>query len=80
MVSPWEYFWSKSKNVVVKKGSKRTPKVTLVQGTIPNHIIWKRVSTDVRQEALEIVAAMGAFAGENCDYVSSMNKEIEMKE
>ena len=46
------------------------------QGTVPNQIIWKRDSTDVKQEALETKTAMGAFAGANYDSVSSLNKEI----
>ena len=35
---------------------------------------------DVKQEALETAAAMGAFIGANYDSVSSLNKEIEIKE
>ena len=51
-----------------------------MQGTVPNQIIWKRDSTDVKQEALEIVVAMGTFAGSNYDLVALLNKEIQAKE
>ena len=73
-VSLWDYFWSRSKRVVVKKGSKRTREGTLAQGTVPNQVIWKRASTDVKQESLEAATSMGAFVGANYDSMSSLNK------
>ena len=75
-----EYFWNKKEKDVVKKGTKRAREGTLMQGTVPNHIIWKRTSTYVKQEALETSASMGDFVGANYDSVSSLNKEIEVKE
>ena len=52
----------------------------MVQGIVPNQVIWNISSTDVKQEALETTAAMGYFVGANFDLVSSLNKEIEEKE
>ena len=80
MVSLGEYFWSRKEKVVVKKGTKRDREGTLMQGTIPNQVIWKRTSIDVTQEALETTTAMISFAEENYDYVTSLNKEIEVKD
>ena len=65
---------------MVKKGSKRSREFTFKQGSVPNYIIWKRASNDVKKEALEIAAAMGDFAGENYDSFSFLNKEVEEKE
>ena len=79
VVSLGEYFWRKTEKAVVKKGSKRSREWTIKQGSVPNQIIWKRASTDVKQEALVTVTTMGAFAGANYNSVSSLNKEIEMK-
>ena len=47
---------------------------------MPNKIIWKRSSKNVKQKTLETTASMGSFVGDNYDSVSSLNKEIEMKE
>ena len=46
----------------------------------PNQIIWKRSSTNIKHEALDFAIAMGVFAISNYDSISSLNKEIEMKE
>ena len=40
----------------------------------------KRDSNDVKQEALETAATMGAFTGGNYDSISLLNKEVEEKE
>ena len=74
VVSLWDYFCSRSKKVVVKKGCKRTREGTLAQGTVPNQVIWKRASTYVKQESLEAATSMGAFVGANYDSMSSLNK------
>ena len=50
-----------------------------MQGDVPNQIMQKRASIDVKQEALETSASMGAFVGSNYDLVSSLNKENEEK-
>ena len=63
----------------MKKGSKRSREGTFKQGSVPKQIIWKRASTNVKHEALETTASMGAFAGANYGSVSSLNKEIEVK-
>ena len=70
VVSLGEYFWRKEEKVIVKKGSNISREGTFKQGSVPNLIIWKRASIDVKQEALETAAAMGASAGENFDSVS----------
>ena len=73
-------FGANQKKVLVKKGSKRDRKGNLMQDTVPNQVIWKRPSTNVNQEALETTTAMWAFLGEKYDFVTSLNKEIEVKE
>ena len=65
---------------MVGMGSKRSREGTLKQGSVPNQIIWKRDSKDVKQDSLDSVASMGDFVGENYDLVSNMNKEVEEKE
>ena len=45
-----------------------------------NQIIWKRASSDIKQEALDTAAAMEAFAEANFDSVSQLNKEFRDKE
>ena len=65
---------------MVKKGYKISKEGNFKQGSFPNQIVWKRVSTNVKQEALETAAAMGSFAGENYDSVSMLNKSFEEKE
>ena len=47
---------------------------------MPNQIVWNRASNDIKQEPLETVATMWAFAGENYDSISLLNKEVEEKE
>ena len=47
---------------------------------VPHHIIWKRDSSNTKQESLDTSAAMGAFAGANFDFVSQLNNEYEDKE
>ena len=64
----------------MKKGSKRTREGTFKQGVVQNHIIWKRESSDTKQESLDTTIAMGAFAGANFDSMSHLNKEMEEKE
>ena len=49
VVSLGEYFWSRTEKFVVNKGTKIARGGTLMQGTVPNKIIWKRDSTDVKQ-------------------------------
>ena len=60
----------------MKKGSKRSREGTFKKGKVPNQIIWKRESTDVKHEDLETKNSMGDFVGDNYDSVSSLNKEI----
>ena len=79
MVSLGQYFWSRREKVV-KKGSKRSRARTFKQGSVPNQIIWKRDSSDTKQESLDTIAAMGSFVGANFDSVSQLNKELEEKE
>ena len=47
---------------------------------MPNHIVWKRDSNDFKQESLETTSTMGAFARDNYDSISLINKEFEEKE
>ena len=44
---------------------------------MPNQIVCKRASNDVKQEA---IASMGAFARENYYSIFLLNKEFEEKE
>ena len=64
VVSLGQYFWSRKEKVVVKKGSKRSREGTFKQGSVPNQIVSKRASNDVKQKYLETVAAMGSFVVE----------------
>ena len=80
VVSLGQYFWSRKEKAMDKKGSKRSREGTFKQGSVPNNIIWKRASIDVKQEAVKTVAAMGYFARENFDSVSLLNKELEERE
>ena len=80
VVSLGKYFWCRKEKVVVKKGSKRSREGTFKKGSLPNQIIWKRTSNDVKQEALESATALGSFARDNYYSVSLLNKEVEEKE
>ena len=53
VVSLNDYYWSKSEKAVVKRGSKRTRQGTIVQVSVPNQVIWKRTSTNIRREVVE---------------------------
>ena len=74
-----KYLWIRKDKAMVKKGSKRTREGTFKQGVVQNHIIWKRDSSDTKQEALDTTTSMGAFPGANFESLSQLNKELEEK-
>ena len=43
-----QYFWRRKDKVVVRKGSKRSREGTFEHGSVPNQIIWKRESSNVK--------------------------------
>ena len=64
---------------MVKNGSKRIREGTFKKGEVPHHIIWKRDSSDTKQESLDTTPAMVAFGGANFDSVSHLKKDMEEK-
>ena len=76
VVSLGQYFWSSKEREVIKKGTKISREETTKHGLYLDHIIWKRDSYDIRQGSLDIVTAMGAFAGANFDSVSQLKNEV----
>ena len=64
----------------MQKGTKRMREGTIKQFSALNQVIWKSDSLDIKQGALDIVAAMGDFAGANYDSISQLNKDLLNKE
>ena len=67
-----KYFWSRKEKVVVKKGAKRTREGTVKK--VPTQIISKSDFSNTKHDALKTTTAMEAFARENYDSISQLNK------
>ena len=52
----------------------------MILGVVQNQIIWKRDSSNTKQESLYTTASMGASVVANFDSVYQINKELEEKE
>ena len=64
----------------MKKGNKRVREGTIKWVPALNQVIWKSISPDIKQGALDTTTTMGAFTGANIDSVSQLNKDILEKE
>ena len=49
----------------------------VIVGPIENQVIQRQDIDDPQREAIETVAAMGAFVGENYDSISTLTKKID---
>ena len=80
VVSLGKYFWSKKDKAILKKGSKRTREGTLKHVSTFDQIVWRIDAPNEKEGALDIAAAMGAFAGDNYNSVSQLTKDLLSKE
>ena len=75
-----QYFWSRKEREVIKKGTKRSREENTMYGFSLDQIICRMDSFDIRKGALDTVASMGSFVGDNFNSVFQLKKYIEEKE
>ena len=71
------YCFSKKQKSIMKRRSKRSREGQFIIELVSSKIIWKSSSDDPQGEAIEVVAAMGAFARANFHFVYVLNKALD---
>ena len=65
---------------MIKRGAKRIREGSTKQMPPLSQVLWKSDTPDIKQGALDVAAAMGAFAGANYDSVSQLSVILADKE
>ena len=80
MVSMGKYNWSKKDKVVVKRGSKKARHGSGKHVSSLSQVIWKEDTSNLPQEAMDAIAAMGVFTRANFSIVSQLSLAFGEKE
>ena len=80
VVSMGKYYWSKKDKAVVKRGSKKARHGSGKDVSTLGQVIWMEYTSNLPQEAVDAVVAMGAFVGANFNTVSQLSLAFGEKE
>ena len=64
---------------MIKKGKKRGRDQSGMEVSISEQILWTQQSGDPQVDAIDTVAALGAFTGANIHAVSNLNREFDKR-
>ena len=80
VVSFGKYYWSKKDKAVVKRGLKKARHGSGKDVSALGQVIWKADTSNLPQEAMDSVVAMGVFARSNFNTVSQLSLDFGEKE